>query len=121
MKPRPMIHFSRTQLACAATLAALTLSACTVGPAYKRPDVAAPASFKEVNNFDGSAWKTATPGDQLPRGPWWERFQDADPDERERMLVSDEAGHKKKRRRRRTKKRAGEGAPGGDEGGGEAP
>ncbi|MDB5804246.1 MAG: outer membrane protein [Betaproteobacteria bacterium] len=78
MKPRPMIHFSRRQLACAATLAALALSACTVGPAYKRPDVAAPASFKEVNNFDGSAWKTATPGDQLPRGPWWERFQDED-------------------------------------------
>jgi len=44
---------------------------------------------------------------------WWERFQDVGPDERERMLVSDEAGPKKKRRRRRggKKKPGGEGAP----------
>ena len=44
---------------------------------------------------------------------WWERFQDAGPDERERMLVSDEAGPKKKRRRRRggKKKPGPEGAP----------
>jgi poly(A) polymerase len=40
---------------------------------------------------------------------WWERFQDASPDEREEMLVSDEAGPKKKRRRR-GKRKAGEGA-----------
>ncbi|MEO7741937.1 MAG: polynucleotide adenylyltransferase PcnB, partial [Usitatibacter sp.] len=32
---------------------------------------------------------------------WWERFQDASPDEREKMLVSEESGPKKKRRRRR--------------------
>ena len=42
---------------------------------------------------------------------WWERFQDADPDERERMLVTEDAGAKKKRRRRRSKKKPGEGAP----------
>lgn len=49
---------------------------------------------------------------------WWERFQDANTDERERMLVSDEAGPKKKRRRRGKKKPAGAAAPqesGGDE------
>ncbi len=40
---------------------------------------------------------------------WWERFQAVDPDERERMLVSDESGPKKKRRKRRSggKKREG--------------
>jgi poly(A) polymerase len=42
---------------------------------------------------------------------WWERFQEADPDERERMLVGDESGAKKKRRRRRGKKRPEGGAP----------
>ncbi len=36
---------------------------------------------------------------------WWERFQDAGPDERERLLVSEEAGPKKKRRRRRSARR----------------
>jgi poly(A) polymerase len=49
---------------------------------------------------------------------WWERFQDAGPDERERMLVGEEAGPKKKRRRRRggAKRKAGE-----EGGGGPAP
>jgi poly(A) polymerase len=43
---------------------------------------------------------------------WWEEFQDASPDEREKMLVSEEAGPKKKRRRRRGgKKKPAEGAP----------
>ncbi|HEX4329035.1 MAG TPA: efflux transporter outer membrane subunit [Burkholderiales bacterium] len=78
MKTRPMMQFPRKRLACALTLATLALAACTTGPAYKRPDVAAPANFKEANNFDGSAWKTANPSDQLPRGPWWERFNDKD-------------------------------------------
>lgn len=32
---------------------------------------------------------------------WWERFQDVGPDERERMLLGEDAGTKKKRRRRR--------------------
>jgi poly(A) polymerase len=40
---------------------------------------------------------------------WWERFQQANADERERMLMGDDAGPKKKRRRRRRKK-PGEGA-----------
>ena len=36
---------------------------------------------------------------------WWERFQDVGPDEREEMILRDEAGPKKKRRRRRGKRR----------------
>jgi poly(A) polymerase len=42
---------------------------------------------------------------------WWERFQQVNPDERERMLVGEEAGPRKKRRRRRSKHKAPEGAP----------
>jgi poly(A) polymerase len=42
---------------------------------------------------------------------WWERFQHVSPDERERMLVGEEAGPKKKRRRRRSKHKAPDGAP----------
>ncbi|HYC37729.1 MAG TPA: polynucleotide adenylyltransferase PcnB [Usitatibacter sp.] len=37
---------------------------------------------------------------------WWERFQDASPDERERMILGEDEGAKKKRRRRRKKKPA---------------
>jgi len=50
---------------------------------------------------------------------WWERFQDASPDEREQMLVGEEAGPKKKRRRRRGKRKPVEGEappPSGEDG-----
>ena len=48
---------------------------------------------------------------------WWERFQDANPDQREEMLVSEESGPRKKRRRRRPKRRDEGGGSGPDEGG----
>ena len=51
---------------------------------------------------------------------WWERFQAVSPDEREEMLVADEAGPKKKRRRRRTKRKAPDEGGGGPTPGGEA-
>ena len=52
----------------AATLFILT--GCAVGPDYQRPAVEAPA-FKEAGN-----WKPAEPGEQIPRGKWWEAFGD---------------------------------------------
>ena len=43
-----------------------------VGPDYVKPKVeASPAAFKEMEG-----WKTAQPQDQLPRGKWWELFND---------------------------------------------
>jgi len=45
------------------------LSACTVGPAYERPDVTdttLPTTYKAL---DG--WKVATPSDLIDRGDWW--------------------------------------------------
>src|SRR5262249_42740084 len=42
---------------------------------------------------------------------WWERFQDVGPDQRESMLVADEAGPRKKRRRRRKRKHRDAGGP----------
>ena len=51
----------------------LILSACTVGPDYARPGVATPASFKE-----NQGWKLAQPADELPRGKWWEIYNDPD-------------------------------------------
>jgi NodT family efflux transporter outer membrane factor (OMF) lipoprotein len=52
-------------------LAALLLAGCTVGPKYRKPDVAAPSAYKET---DG--WKVARPEDQALRGAWWEIFGD---------------------------------------------
>ncbi len=47
------------------------LSACTVGPAYQRPDVTASASALPATYKALDGWKPATPGDLLDRGDWW--------------------------------------------------
>lgn len=49
------------------------LAGCAaVGPAYVRPQIEAPAQYKEL---DG--WRRAQPADTLPRGSWWSVFGDA--------------------------------------------
>jgi len=62
--------------------------------------------------YDFFALRAASANAPQEAAKWWERFQEAGPDERERMLVSDEAGPKKKRRRRRGRRKSAEGAPG---------
>ncbi len=54
--------------------------------------------------YDFFALRAASANAPQEVARWWARFQDASPDEREAMLVRDEAGPKKKRRRRRGKK-----------------
>ena len=60
--------------------------------------------------YDFFALRAASANAPQEAAQWWERFQDASPDERERMLVSDESGPKKKRRRRRGGKKKAAGA-----------
>ena len=67
--------------------------------------------------YDFFALRAASANAPQEVAKWWERFQDASPDERDEMLVSDEAGPKKKRRRRRGKRKAeGSAPPPADEG-----
>jgi len=47
------------------------LTACAVGPDYKRPAVETAPSFKEENG-----WKPTEPADALSRGPWWLIYHD---------------------------------------------
>ena len=47
------------------------VTACAVGPDYKRPPVAPTADFKEQ-----TGWKPTEPADALSRGPWWHIFND---------------------------------------------
>jgi NodT family efflux transporter outer membrane factor (OMF) lipoprotein len=63
-----MMHIVRGALV-AASFALLT--ACAVGPNYKRPAFDPSAAYKEQ---DG--WKPSEPNDALDRGPWWEIFHD---------------------------------------------
>jgi NodT family efflux transporter outer membrane factor (OMF) lipoprotein len=64
-------------LACLTCLA-LTITACTVGPQYQRPEVHVPSAYKESPppNFPtASGWKVAQPSDEVARGKWWEIFR----------------------------------------------
>lgn len=55
--------------------AVLALGGCMVGPDYVRPEVDAPAAYKEM-----AGWKRAAPSDQLARGEWWAMFGDRELD-----------------------------------------
>jgi NodT family efflux transporter outer membrane factor (OMF) lipoprotein len=48
--------------------------ACTIGQPYQRPVTQVPVGLKEMAGND--EWKMATPGDDLPKGKWWEIFGD---------------------------------------------
>jgi NodT family efflux transporter outer membrane factor (OMF) lipoprotein len=55
------------------------LAGCMVGPKYTRPSTPMTPAFKEgapglSDTSDG--WKPAQPGDQTPRGNWWELYGD---------------------------------------------
>ena len=60
-----------TRRSVALGLAALLLGGCMVGPDYVKPDAPSTAGYKEL---DG--WKVAHPSDALPRGAWWDLFND---------------------------------------------
>lgn len=57
------------RILCAAC--ALLLSACAVGPDYRRPAAPTAASFKEAEG-----WVPATPADAIERDRWWVLFDD---------------------------------------------
>jgi len=50
---------------------------CAVGPDYKRPEVTKiPNSYTIATIDTNSLWKVAEPQGQLPKGNWWEMFDD---------------------------------------------
>src|ERR1700758_2350162 len=62
-----------------ASVAALSLAGCMVGPQYKRPVAATAPSFKEAPPSTTTAndgWKPGEPSDQRLKGDWWRLFQD---------------------------------------------
>jgi NodT family efflux transporter outer membrane factor (OMF) lipoprotein len=68
-------HLPLAWLACLL----LTITACTIGPQYQRPEVQVPTAYKELPPASFKAadgWKAAQPNDEAPRGKWWEVFQD---------------------------------------------
>ncbi len=53
----------------------LLLTGCAIGPDYRRPEVALPASFKQAEG-----WVAAQPADAIDRERWWGVFGDPELD-----------------------------------------
>jgi NodT family efflux transporter outer membrane factor (OMF) lipoprotein len=67
--------------AMAIAIIVLALSACAVGPNYRRPATPTASAYKE-----DQGWKPATPG-QIPAGqPWWSIYDDPVLDNLERQV-----------------------------------
>ncbi len=74
----------KLSLAAAALVCSL-LAGCTVGPNYKRPSapVPAPDAYKTP-----VPWGVAAPQDSLPKGNWWEVFNDPELNAYEQQLLA---------------------------------
>jgi len=73
---------ARRTLFAGAALAAALLSGCTVGPAYKRPAAEVPDTWKGQG-----PWEMAAPKDAIPKGNWWQLYDDAELDRLEQDLL----------------------------------
>ena len=67
-----------------AVAAAAVLTACTVGPDYRRPSAPVPAEYKEAQPQPG--WKISQPIDVINRGAWWLIYKDPVLDSLERRI-----------------------------------
>jgi outer membrane protein, multidrug efflux system len=69
----------------AVALACLALAGCAVGPNYQRPSAPAPAPDAYKTE---APWRTAAPKDSLPKGAWWEVFNDPELNAYEQQLLT---------------------------------
>ena len=61
------------------SIVTILLAGCMVGPNYVKPSTPMASAFKEeAPNLSQASdgWKLAQPGDQTPRGNWWEIYDD---------------------------------------------
>lgn len=66
---------------CCVAACMLTLAGCDFAPPYHPPAVAVPTAFKEavvVKPVKAGPWRPAQPADAVPRGPWWELYNNAE-------------------------------------------
>lgn len=70
-----------TKFVPAALALSISLSACTVGPSYQKPDTAdiTPSQWR---------WQPAAPQDHAPRGPWWLVFRDQELDRLQTLALA---------------------------------
>lgn len=66
------LRISRLLPRMVALAACALVTACAVGPDYKRPSAEVPQQYKET----AGEWKVGMPSDAIARGTWWEIFGD---------------------------------------------
>jgi NodT family efflux transporter outer membrane factor (OMF) lipoprotein len=64
-------------------LACALLAGCTVGPKYHRPAAQVPAAWSAPG-----PWQPAEPKDEIPKGAWWQIFQDDQLNAYEQQLLN---------------------------------
>jgi NodT family efflux transporter outer membrane factor (OMF) lipoprotein len=64
--------------------AAVLMAGCSVGPEYKKPDVAMPAAWQSETPFH-----QGVPSDAAMKGNWWELFNDAELNRLEQLALKD--------------------------------
>jgi multidrug efflux system outer membrane protein len=67
----------------AGVLACGLLAGCTVGPNYHRPAMPAPPAYTSEG-----PWRVAAPKDSIPKGSWWEVYNDAELNGYEKQLLA---------------------------------
>jgi len=72
----------RQLILAAGVLACAFLAGCTVGPNYHRPPMPAPPTYKTE-----APWRAAEPKDSIPKGAWWEIYNDAELNAYEQQLL----------------------------------
>jgi NodT family efflux transporter outer membrane factor (OMF) lipoprotein len=60
----------------------LLLSACSLAPPLKTPEIPTVTAYKELG-----PWTTAQPADRLPRDSWWTLYDSAELDELQKRLI----------------------------------
>lgn len=68
-----MNTFFLSAVACGLTAASAIAGLFKVGPEYTRPETLLPDEYKGQSL---GVWKTGTPLDDVPKGAWWEIFND---------------------------------------------
>ena len=74
---------SRWSARAVAVAAAAALAACAVGPDYVKPAVEMPPAWKLE-----APWRTGAPSDAEIKGPWWQRFGDAELDRLQALALA---------------------------------
>jgi outer membrane protein, multidrug efflux system len=72
----------RRLLLAAGIIASALLAGCAVGPNYHRPPVQPPTAYKTEG-----PWRVAAPKDSIPKGAWWEIFDDSELNDYEQQLL----------------------------------